>query len=86
MFCIKKLRLNRFVSTIVPTARRLFDMFGYKPAVESHQTAENPHEVIPFGAKKTQLCQLGVTIAEKASEMVDNPNAKPLQRVEPKNL
>lgn len=63
-------------------------MFGFSPAkVQSSQTAENVTEVIPVGAKKTQLLELGSRMAAKAAEFVESPDStKPLEHVNPRDL
>lgn len=88
MYVIPKMRLNRFVSSPCPSPRRLFQMFGFsKPAFESQTTSDQViDEVIPIGARKTQVMQLGAEMALKAAEFASNPNStEPLQRELPKD-
>lgn len=88
MYVIPKLRLNRFKSVPCPSSRRLFELFGLSPAkIESAQTAENIENVIPTGARKTQLLELGSKMAEKAADFVENPKStKPLDQIKPRDL
>lgn len=88
MFVIPKLRLNRFKPVPCPSSRRLFELFGLTPAkVESAQTAEAIDQVIPTGARKTQLLELGSKMAEKAADFVENPqHTKPLADLKPRDL
>lgn len=88
MYVIPKLRLNRFKACAVPSARRLFSIFGFSaPKVESQQTAADLDQVIPSGARKTQLLGLGAAMAEKAVEFQNDPKGtKPLQNKDPKSL
>lgn len=87
MFVIKKLRLNRFKSVPIVSSRRLFELFGLSaPKVESQQTAADPSDVIPAGARKTQLLELGCRMASKATEFLENPNAEPLPDTKPKEM
>lgn len=87
MFVIPKLRLNRFKSVPVPSSRRLFELFGLSdPLYESQSTAQDVQDVIPVGAKKTQLLGLGAEMADKAREFAENPSATdPLTRTKPRD-
>ena len=85
MFVIEELCLNKFKPVPVPSPRRLKQLFGLSdPLYTSKQTAENLEVVIPYGAKKTQVLALGQKMAEKAAEFVENPNAEPLERINPR--
>lgn len=86
MYVIRKLRLNRFRAVPIQSARRLFELFGLSaPKVESQQTAEDLTTVVPYGAKKTQVLDLGVQMAEKAKDFAENPEStKPLPQLKPR--
>ena len=88
MFVIRALRLNKFKPSPIVTPRRLFQLFGLSaPKVNSQQTAEAIDQTIPYGAKPTQLLQLGVQMAENASDFAEHPEtAKPLDPVKPREL
>ena len=63
-------------------------MLGFsKPAFDSQQTPDQCiDEVIPFGARKTQVMQLGAEMALKAAEFASNPDTTlPLERELPKS-
>lgn len=87
MYVIEKLRLNKFSAQPVLSARELARTVGLSdPKFQSQQTAKDMEVVIPFGAKKTQTMALGQEMASKAAEFIDNPNAKPLDFKQPKDM
>lgn len=86
MYVIKKLRLNHFKSSPIVSSRRLFEMFGLsEPKIQSSQTAEDPTQVIPFGARKVQQLELATEMAQKAAEFAVSPsNTEPMKEVKPR--
>lgn len=74
MKVIKKLKLNRFKSMPVVSSRKLYEMYGEsEPKAPSKLTAENPDDVIPYGAKKTQALGLAEEMIQKALEFKKDP-------------
>lgn len=72
----------------VVSSRKLYEMYGEsEPKVPSKLTAENPDDVIPYGAKKTQALGLAEAMISKALEYKNDPEGtKPLPERKPREL
>lgn len=67
MYVIEKMQLNKAEIKPYVSNRQMFLMQGAKPAtVESKDTADCCNDVIPQGARKTQLLGLAQEMAEAA--------------------
>lgn len=70
MYVIEKMRLNKIEVKPVISNRQTFLMNGAKPAtVDSKDTSDCKDDVMPVGARKTQLLGLAQSMAQKAYEM-----------------
>lgn len=72
----------------VVSSRKLKEMYGLsEPAIPSKLTAENPDDVIPYGAKKTQALGLAEDMITKALEYEKDPyGTKPLPERKPREM